>query len=176
MKLTRRQLRKIILTEMFEKGSAFYPFKLIDKIIEENEPLEFEYKFSTDDGLNYIADIKLHWSSSYGYESEWDVNFDVETGVNNPLGDYALTGSNDLKVLNTIIEIVKDFVSSVRPTLPDPFNQIIDFFAFVAEEETKTGKRDTRRARIYKYMMKKRGINSDISYDPVGNLMIKFQI
>jgi hypothetical protein len=87
--------------------------------------------------------------------------------------------SYDIKVLNTVIQIVKDFVSNIRPRLPDPFNQVIDFEASAQEEAGygEKGMRDTRRARIYKYMMKKQGIDSEIFVDPKsGQLNIKFQI
>ena len=178
MKLNRRKLRQLILAEIFEKGAKFYSFRLTDEIVDQNESLYFCYKFLTDDGLNYEVDIKLHWSESYGHEDEWDVDFDIDRTAEDSSDFYALTGSYDLKVLNTIIEIVKDFVANVRPRLPDPFNQIIDFNATVAEESDMDdlSKRDDRRARIYQYMMRKRGITSKISYDRLDNIIIQFQI
>ena len=58
-----------------------------------------------------------------------------------------------LKVLATIGAIVKDFAYNVRPTLNPPFNEATTFRAWTFGEF----KGDSRRMRIYKWMLQKAG-------------------
>jgi hypothetical protein len=180
MKLNRSKLRTMILKEIFDKNSSYYDFRLAYDQVAPGRTLQFEYEFETDDGLDYFLTITLPMTVETQdgipvdvHTKTWQVEFDTE------FGGYEMTMSYDIKVLNTVIQIVKDFVSNIRPRLPDPFNQVIDFEASAQEEAGygEKGMRDTRRARIYKYMMKKQGIDSEIFVDPKsGQLNIKFQI
>tara|TARA_A100001011_G_scaffold69332_1_gene70825 strand:+ start:1236 stop:1784 length:549 start_codon:yes stop_codon:yes gene_type:complete len=182
MKITRKTLRKIILTEIFEKGAEHYAFTLSKHIIDNYRPLIFEYEFTTDDNLDYVLTIMLPMVGLNDpglkdriHTFSWQIEFDVDDMY---AGSYELTGSYDLKVLNTVIQIVKDFVTNIRPGLPTPVNQVNNFEASVAEEQdlTRGNRRDYRRARIYQYMMKKQGISAEISFDSADDMIIKFQI
>ena len=86
-----------------------------------------------------------------------------------------MTGKRDIKVLNTVIQVVKDFVANVRPTLPHPLYSFTNFKCEAEQEETHGGT-DDRRGRIYQYMLKKQGIASSLSVDNSGRVIIEFEI
>ena len=170
MILNRKTLRKLILKEIFEKGAAAYQFvhKVDGRL--RGRPHSHEYMFKTDHDLTYV--VHIYAMSEYG---SWDVVFNTVDPLD-PLDDSVeLTGKNDIKVLNTIIQVVKDFVANVRPTLPHPLYKFTNFKCEAAQEETHSGT-DDRRGRIYQYMLKKQGIASDLSVDNSGRVIIEFEI
>ena len=165
MKLTRKSLRKIILSEIFEKGANSYSFQYQGKKGDYwDDPAVHDYLFKTDDGLEYSVRIfapKFYYTDGgEEYQGHWDVSFTADN-------KWGLTGKNDIKVLNTIIQVVKDFVSDVRTRLPDPLATIIKFKSEAIQERGVPGG-DTRRGRIYQYMLKKQGIKSTLSFDRMG--------
>lgn len=184
MKITRKKIRQLILKEIFDKNAAYYDFNMLKYRVVDKRPLIFEYEFVTDDNLDYVLTIRLPVVDLKDpdlknriHNFSWQIEFDIDDEYG---GSYELTGSYDLKVLNTVIQIVKDFVFNIRPNLPFPINTVRNFEASAQEEIeiglSGEGKRDTRRARIYQYMMEKQGINAEISEDSAGAVVIKFQI
>tara|TARA_B100000674_G_C37915822_1_gene950852 strand:- start:1342 stop:1902 length:561 start_codon:yes stop_codon:yes gene_type:complete len=186
MKITRKKLRQIILTEIFEKDAKYYQYVYDRDSTDPNHisGAMFEYEFQTDSGLKYT--VSIYAPKDYFPEEDksafrgvWDVSFFAQD-PNNPRRDaYGLTGENDMKVLNTIIQIVKDFVSNIRPTLPDPLSTFTHFKCEAQQERSRPGRpmgTDSRRGRIYQYMLKKQGISSQLSLDEYGNVIIEFEI
>lgn len=134
MKITRKKLRKLILKEMFKRGenTGTYSFNLktpIDQLIK-NKSVSFVYKFeaNSDEGLiGYSVKIVPLFTGGWGdagYPIHWDVSFDSDYhGAGDSFDGESFSTHNlttnqfDLKVLNTVIAVVKDFVSNVRPKL-----------------------------------------------------------
>ena len=188
MQITRKKLRKIILAEIFERGAEFYQFQRDIKKEDYWDPPDYgmhKYNFKTNDNLEYTVLIyapKFHFADGgEEYQGHWDVSFSAKgaEGSDQSYGHtgnaFGLTGKNDIKVLNTIIQVVKDFVSNVRTTLPDPLSTIINFKSEAIQERGVPGG-DTRRGRIYQYMLKKQGIKSTLSFDKMGSVILEFTI
>ena len=182
MKLTRKKLRQIILTEIFEKDAKYYQYVYSRGGSEEQNPsgAKFEYEFQTDSGLQYT--VTIYAPKDYFPEEDkavfrgvWVVTFFAQDPNDLTKDAFGLTGENDMKVLNTIIQTVKDFVSNVRPTLPHPLYKFTRFKC-EAEQESGIPGGDTRRGRIYQYMLKKQGIKSDLRFDEMGSVILEFEI
>ena len=181
MILSRKTLRKLILKEIFEKDAASYEF--VHKVDgrQSGSPHSHEYMFKTDDDLIYL--VQIYAMSEYGTgrnaEKVWTGNWDVVFGTIDPQDPLEfsmnMTGKRDIKVLNTVIQVVKDFVSNVRPTLPHPLYSFTNFKCEAEQEEAHSGT-DDRRGRIYQYMLKKQGITSALSVDNSGRVIIEFEI
>ena len=58
------------------------------------------------------------------------------------------------------LAVVKEFVNNARPKIEDDYFRGIEHFVGVAEQEFLG---DTRRARIYKYILRNEGIPSKIT-------------
>ena len=185
MKLTRKKLRKIILSEIFENDAAAYKFDHKVDGRQSGSPHSHEYMFKTDDDLIYL--VYIYAKSEYGEgrnaEKVWTGNWDVVFGTIDPQDPLKfsmnMTGKRDIKVLNTVIQVVKDFVSNVRPTLPDPLSTFTHFKCEAQQERSRPGRpmgTDSRRGRIYQYMLKKQGISSKLSLDEYGSVIIEFVI
>ena len=178
MKITRKALKKLILKELFEKGAAAYAFKHSVDGRQKGEPDVHSYEFTSDHGLQYTVPVfapKETFLGDVQYDGEWNVSFTAKDPNNPDANAYGLTGMNDMKVLNTVIQVVKDFVSNVRPTLPDPLHTFTHFKCEAQQERGIPGG-DTRRGRIYQYMLKKQGIRSEISLDEYGSIILEFVI
>ncbi len=157
----------MILKEIFEKDAASYQF--VHKVDgrQSGRPHSHEYMFKTDDDLIYL--VQIYAMSEYGMgrnaEKVWTGSWDVVFGTIDPQDPLEfsmnMTGKRDIKVLNTVIQVVKDFVSNVKCE---------------AEQEETHGGTDDRRGRIYQYMLKKQGITSALSVDNSGRVIIEFEI
>ena len=176
MKLNRKTLRKLILKEIFEKGAAAYKFVHAVDGRQRGRPEAHEYTFKTDHDLTYLVFIYAKKQNTGDeWTGSWDVSFST-IDLQDPLDvNMDLTGKHDIKVLNTVIQVVKDFVSNVRPTLPDPLYTFTHFKCEAQQERGIPGG-DTRRGRIYQYMLKKQGISSELSLDEYGSIIIEFVI
>jgi hypothetical protein len=172
MKLTRRILRKIILSEILDKDAPFYDYELAYQELGPGDPL-FEYEFFTKDGLLYL--LKIEYMPTEDGIGKWDIEFDASDV---PSDQFRLTGSFDLKVLSTVTQIVKDFVVNVRPGLPETYNKITNFTCIARQEKTIDGQPDRRRERIYRYILRKQGIPSvKVTTDAItGNIIMDFVI
>ena len=184
MKLTRKKLRQIILAEIFEKDAKYYQFNHFSDGRLNGRPETHEFTFQTDGGFKYT--VTIYAPKDYFPEDNksmfrgvWDVSFSA-LNPNDANSDwFGLTGENDMKVLNTIIQIVKDFVSNIRPTLPDELATIVNFKCEAEQERSRPGRpmgTDSRRGRIYQYMLKKQGISSQLSLDEYGSVILEFTI
>ena len=171
MKIKKSQLRRIILNELFEKDAAVYNLTLSSDGAK--SPEYVKYSFSTDDDLKYEVKISaLTRNRRDRTPVGWSVNFwNLSQGTWAGVREYELTNKFDLKVLNTIIQAVKTFITDVRPDLPEPYASVNKFTSYVEEEDDyvrRLNNYDTRRARIYQYMLKKKGIPSEIAASDDG--------
>ena len=179
MKLTRQRLRQVILAEIFEKDAKFYKYTHSRDGRQHDLPETHMFQFETDGGLRYT--VLIYAPRIFGYGSDpmfkgvWDVSFSAQDPKDSDRDAYGLTGKNDMKVLNTIIQIVKYFVSNVRPTLPDKLATIVDFKC-EASQESGIPEGDDRRGRIYQYMLRKQGIASKLRSDREGKIILEFTI
>lgn len=157
MKLTKEKLLELVqeqlILELFDR--APYNFTKEEPVYrqlseeegyyeEDNEwEMVMMYHFISDkdpdNKLRYDVQFKC-----FSDEQEFKVDFKANK-------TWKMTNQKDLKIYTTIIAIVKDFAENVRPTLNDPFNKVTNFTAQSAAEFGG----DERRARIYKYMLKK---------------------
>ena len=172
VKLSRRKLRRLILTEILDKDADYYEYELAYEEVGFGDPL-FEYEFFTKDGLLYL--LKIEFNSSDSSIGEWSIEFDAS---DIPSDTFRLTGSFDLKVLSTVTQIIKDFVRRVRPRLPDPFNSVNNFTCIARQEKTPDGRPDYRRARIYAYILRKQGIDgAEVNMNQsTGDIVMNFVI
>ena len=164
MNLTKKKLYQLIQEQLMLEvlDSEPYPFKIYNgpNYFNDNSRMEVEYTFVSQKGekgrkFRYIVKFYIN-------EERLDVHVDFKA---NDL--WRMTNQLDLKVLATIGAIVKDFAYNLRPTLNPPFNKAITFRAWTFGEF----KGDSRRMRIYKWMLQRGGAqNIQSNEDGESNL------
>ena len=148
--LTKNKLYQLIQEQLMVEvlDSEPYPFKIYDgpNYPDDNSRMSVEYTFVSqkdEDATRFRYIVKF-----YINEERLEVHVDFKA---NDL--WRMTNQLDLKVLATIGAIVKDFAYNVRPTLNPPFNEATTFRAWTFGEF----KGDSRRMRIYKWMLQRGG-------------------
>lgn len=118
-----KTLNEIILSEIGEATARPYSWNLIDEPDAEND--EYEYTFETDSDLYYV-DIETE------DRNEWEVIYKTDTG------DYRTVTNkgNVLRVMATIIDILKDFIERENPRK-------------IIIQPSKTTEDDERRLKMY---------------------------
>jgi len=160
----RKLIRKSILQEIFKNPSA-YPFRedRVFGFVGSSRQSQARFLFNGRDGDEYY--VKIEWSDS---KEMWKISFDVVGG------NFSYTGKGDLKVLGTVIAIVRHFIEE---TLPDHPN-LDDYFRgqnrFVIKPEGQF--RDMKRAEVFQAILKKQGVDSELAGHPLFGIYIFFEV
>ena len=161
MKLTKQKLygliKEALLTELFDTTDV-YPFKMNETVY--NKIDEQNWAFSDRPEEEMIATYEFIAQKDENappipytvkFESETDeMAIEVDFKAN---ATWDMTNQMDLKVYSTVVAIIKHFTFNARPNLKYPFSQQTQFRAIAATEILG----DSRRKRIYTYMLKKMG-------------------
>lgn len=162
MKISKHRIKRLII-EMFEKPRS-YPISEPAVYFQYGDAPYFKYLFTSKDDDEYKVEIE--WSNRFDL---WKIDFDIVGG------DFKLTNKRDLKVISTVIEAVKKFILhdlENHDDVDDKFSSCKEFLIQPATE--KAG--DMQRTRLFQYILKKNGIDSQLTGNPFLGFWIIFDV
>lgn len=159
---------KDILQEIGEGTAKPFPWKYHS---DQNGMGDFEYSFEADNGTQYNVDITM---DDY---NQWEVGFSAYDG--NYHSHSVLTGVGALRVMATITQIVKDFLTNTytkhiedKELYGDTHPKEILFSAHKEKEDSEDG----RRANLYKAFIQKQLPGTNVSIVRSGTDMTWYSI
>ena len=140
---------KEVLVEIGEGTAKPFPWKYRKDL---DDMGGFKYRFKTDDGIRYDVDI------TFDDNNQWEVGFSARMSKSSNNSYTVLTGVGALRVMATVTQIIKDFLTNTytkhiedKDLYGDTYPKEILFSAKKEEESSDDGKR----ANLYKIFIQK---------------------